>query len=153
MIESTSNNELLNWAQRNSVSITLRELEMGLRHVPDVLTKQEQGVLYEYTSFVSLETMARLEQEINPALDDIAGLADVLNLVKSPESNRSLLLSQLAVLWADLHDMRVGKLARYGDVSPELNEVLTPVLIRLIQHVEHMMQILNEDKGTTHAEQ
>jgi hypothetical protein len=94
-----------------------------------------------------------MEQEINPALHDISGLADVLNLVKSPESNRSLLLSQLAVLWADLHDMRAGKLARYGDVSPELNKELTPVLMRLIQRVEHMMQILNEDKGTTHAEQ
>jgi hypothetical protein len=152
MIESTSNNDLLNWAQRNSVSITLRDLEMGLRHAQEVLAKQEQGILYEYTAFVSVETMAQLEQEINPALQEIVDLAGRLDLVKSPEPNRRLLMSQLSVLWADLHDMRVGKLARYGETSPELDEVLTPALTRLIQHVEKMMSLLSEDKGNLHAE-
>lgn len=152
MIESTSNNELLNWAQRNSVSITLRQLELRLRHATEILANQEQGVLYQYTGIVSPETLEQMQQEISMTLKEITELADRLELGKKTESNRTILLGELGGLWIDLQDMRVDKLKRYGDVSPELSQILTPVLNSLIRHVETMRYIVNEDKDSLQAE-
>jgi hypothetical protein len=152
MTVSTSIGGILNWPQRNSISVTLQRLEQKLRHAPEVLTNREQGVLYQYTGHVSPETLVLMEREIDEALAEIASLADRLGLEKWSESNRAILLGELSVLWADLHDMRVDKLKRFGDVSPELNEILTPVLSSLIRHVESMIQLVNEDKGNAHLE-
>ena len=150
---TSSENDLLNWAQRNSVSIMLRRLEITLRHAPDDLTNREQGVLYEYQPSVSGEMLQRIQQEIALVLQDIDDLTDHLRLSRWTQPNTAVLLSELAVLWSDLNDIRVDKLTRYGEVSPDLDAVLSPALIRLIHRVETMMRLLSKEKGDAQVEQ
>jgi hypothetical protein len=130
----------------------LRELEMTLRHAPEDLTNREQGILYQYRPSISPETLQQMQQEIALALRDIDDLADHRHLSRSTQSNTSTLLSQLAVLWSDLYETQVDKLTRYGEVSPELNSVLSPPLARLIDCVETLIRLLHEDEGSAQKE-
>jgi hypothetical protein len=152
VIESTTANDLLNRAQRNSLSIMMCESEKTLRHIPDNLTSSERGTLYEYQSSIPTKTLSQIQQQIALAIPDIDSLAKELDLYRTVQSNTSTLLGQLAVLWSDLSDIRVEKLIRYGDVSPELNTVLTPALTRLIQRTEYLMNLLREHSPNDDAQ-
>ncbi len=138
--------DLLNQPQRNSVSIALRELEVVLRHVSEDLTTRERGMLYEYQPSIPSEGLARIEQESELALQDVALLVRNLDLARAAQANTAVQLAQMAVLWSNLCDISVDKLSRYGEVSPDLAPALMPALNRLIERTQTMMQILSEHR-------
>ena len=151
MAESRSRPNLLNRAQRNSVGILLREFEMRLRHMSDDLTRSEQGALYEIAPAVSADALAAIRVEIALSLKEISGLAESLGLNRVTEPMSAVLMGELTVFWSDLYDVRADKLTRYGEVAPELSEVLNPPVMRLIRHVETMMRQLRKNNGESES--
>jgi hypothetical protein len=134
--------KLLNSYQRNPVSITLRALETVMREAIAGLAVQQQGILYRQKTTLSRRQRDQLEQLSAAALDEISALAQALALPAEVRDTRSALYGQLVVLWSDLHDIRADKLAAYGEVSPDLQPVLDPPLLRLTELVRQMMDVI-----------
>ena len=137
---------LLNPYQRNSVVVTLRTAETILRSALGDLTSQDEGILYRRSARLTDNQREQVKQLAESALAEVAHLAQTLDLPVEDQNNAAALHGQLAVLWSDLHEIRAKELRRYGEVAPELEMVLTPPLMRLIQSVTKLMDTLDVRK-------
>lgn len=117
--------DLLNAAQRRSLTIGLRAFEMHLRQAATTLEKgEERGVLYRRNLSLSAERRAKMHEQINLALAQIAALAKRFGLKAVEEDPASAIAAQMSVDWANLCDLRTDRLRRYGDVDVRLTDVL-----------------------------
>lgn len=134
--------KLLNPHQRNLIAITLRELEIVMRETVAGLSAQEQGILYQRKSTLSRRQLKQIEQLSASVLDEISKLTRTLELPVEIRDARSALQGQLAVLGSDLYDIRAEKLIAFGEVSPDLQPVLDPVVLHLAELVHQMLHIV-----------
>ena len=117
--------ELLNAAQRSSLTIGLRTFEMHLRQADAWLQDgEESGILYRRSLNLSPERRAAARAQIKVTLQRIADLAEQFDLPVAEESLLAAIAGQLSVDWANLCDVASAKLQRYGDVHPGLAEML-----------------------------
>lgn len=131
----------LNPAQRNAITIALRETEIALRRLLTDLDADEHGRLYARVAVVGEAQRRQIEQLVNEALDEIIYLADALDLSPQLQNPLAEMAGQMTVLWSDLIDSRADKLARYGEVDPAASAGLNPPLDRLIALLEKLMGV------------
>ena len=141
--------DLLNPYQWNSLRITLLIFEENLRRAQSWLDgKEEAGTLYQRKLTLPTERGKLAEQQIKAALNQIAELSRLFDLQKEIENSASQVSAEMTVSWANLLDSRAGKLARYGDVHPELPSLLD----RDIQHLAEIARNLSAIFGETQQE-
>jgi hypothetical protein len=117
--------ELLNIAQRSSLTIGLRAFEMHLRQADAWLRGgEERGILYRRSLNLSPEQRAAARGQIAAALAQIAVLAERFGLANADEDLGAAIAAQMSIDWADLSDAHSGKLRRYGDVDFRLADQL-----------------------------
>jgi len=117
--------DLLNPAQRSSLTIGLRAFEMHLRQASAWLRDgEERGILYQRSLNLPPERRAAARAQIAAALARIAVLTERFDLTAAEDDLRATIAAQMSVDWANLCDMRSAKLRRYGEVDPRLTEVL-----------------------------
>jgi len=109
------------------------------------LTGHDEGILYRRDASLSDEESEQVRQLVEAALAEIAQLAQILNLPVEIADNRSALWGKLAILGADLYEARAEKLGRYGETAPDLEMVLNPPLLRLIQTVNQIRSVLRDE--------
>jgi hypothetical protein len=127
-------NELLNTAQRNSLTIGLRAFEMHLREADAWLQgREERGILYLQRADLPAERCAPVRGQIAAALAQIAALTERLGLEAVAYDVGATISAQMSVDWANLCDTRSDMLRRYGDVDPRLSELLDPGIDALSQ--------------------
>ena len=126
--------ELLNTAQRSSLTVGLRAFEMHLRQADAWLRgEEERGILYRRGLNLPLEQRAAARAQIAAALAQIAALAERFDLAAVEDDLGAAIDAQLSVDWANLSDVRSAKLRRYGEVDPRLTDLLDADLDRLAQ--------------------
>ncbi len=129
---------LLNDSQWNSVRISLVSLEKRLRQAQVWLDGlEEQGTVYHRRLSISEEDRQHARQEIDHALQILAGLGAALGLPFQEEDVGSELRGEMTVSWANLLDSRARKLVRFGEVDPRLAGELDP-------YMEQLADIANE---------
>lgn len=112
---------LLNTAQRNSLTIGLRALEMHLREADAWLQgREERGILYWRSLNLPPDQREAARAAIAAALARVAALAKRFELAATEEDLGAVIAAQVSVDWANLCDMRSAKLRRYGEVDPRL---------------------------------
>jgi len=127
-------NDLLNYNQRRSVTIVLRNFEEHLRMTSAWLDgAEENGILYRRKLNLSPVQRQVAQQRVDTALETIASLAQKIGLEPEVEDPAGLIRGEMNVSWANLIDTQSRKLKRYGDVDPELKSVLDPAIQRLAQ--------------------
>jgi hypothetical protein len=137
--------DLLNPSQRRSVTVTLRGFENGLRQALGWLDgRSENGILYRGTLNLSTEKREAMRLEIASALEEIATLSRVLGLDREEEDARGLIRSEMSVAWANLLDTQSKKLRGYGDVDPQLADVLDPGIIHLSSIAIRLANLLDD---------
>jgi hypothetical protein len=136
--------DLLNKYQRNSVANVLRIVEMTLKSAIFDLAREEEGILFHQNGRVSGQQRDRMEQIIEEALREIGDLARRFDLPAERRDTRAALLGKLSMLWSDLHEIRARPLQGYGDVHPDLEGVLDPSVIRLVDLVEELRDCLED---------
>jgi hypothetical protein len=120
---------LLNPAQRNSLTIGLRVLEMDLRRARAWMhSAEERGVLYRRSLSIASEQRAAMVAQIDLALEVIARLAAQFDLSPAEQDLAALFAARMSADWATLVDLKAAKLSRYGHVSEALAERLDPSL-------------------------
>lgn len=126
--------ELLNPAQRSSLTVRLRAFEMTLRQADAWLQNDpDVGILYSYTMDLSPEQRTAVRAQIQVALAEIAHLAATFALVPHRQTFSNMLVAQMSGEWSSLCDVRADKLRRYGAVDPRLPAQLDPSIDTLIE--------------------
>ncbi len=121
MTHTSSPAALLNAAQRASLTIGLRSLEMHLRQADAWLQgAEEQGILYRRSLNLTAAQRAAGRDLIASGLAQIAALAARFDLVPVTDDLTAAIAAQLSVDWANLCDLSAEKLRRYGEVHPAL---------------------------------
>jgi hypothetical protein len=117
--------DLLNPAQRSSLTLGLRAFEKDLRQADAwLLGGEEHGCLYRRSLDLAPERRAAARVQIAGALAQIAALAERFDLAVTEDDLGATIASQMSVDWANLCDTRSNKLRRYGEVDPRLAEFL-----------------------------
>ena len=125
---------LLNFAQRNLLTLGLRAFEMHLREADAWLHgREERGILYLQRANLPPERCATVHRQIAEALARIAVLTEQFSLEAVGYDVGATISAQMSVDWANLCDMRSDTLRRYGDVDPRLSELLDPGIDALSQ--------------------
>jgi hypothetical protein len=125
----------LNSHQRRALNSTLAHLERQLLNLEHLLQADEQGILIRRTGQLSPATRQQLVALFEQLRQEISALAATQVLPGTEENRRATLMGTMAVLWADLEDIRPRTLNRYGAVDPTLEETIGPPIERLIQGV------------------
>jgi hypothetical protein len=142
--------ELLNTAQRSSLTIGLRAFEMHLRQADTWLRGgEERGILYRRSLDLSSEGRAVARAQIAAALAQIAALAERFDLTVTEDDLGAAIAAQMSVDWANLSDARSAKLRRYGAVNPRLADLLDVDLDRLAQLALSLAALSRGDAGKT----
>lgn len=116
---------LLNFAQRNSLTLGLRAFEGHLRQADaSLLGEEDHGILYRRSLNLTHEHRAAARDLIAVALARIAVLAERFDLPVTEDDLGATIASQMSVDWANLCDTRADKLRRYGEVDAQLAELL-----------------------------
>jgi len=126
--------DLLNPQQLQSVVITLRMFEENLRLMATWLNgEEENGILYQRKLTFPAGRRKAAQQRMDAALEQIVLLARTLELPVDEKDAAGMIRSRLAESWANLIDSQSSKLNRYGDVDSRVEEILDPVIQRLVQ--------------------
>lgn len=140
-------NELLNPYQKNSLRVSLVMLEENLRHTREWLDgREENGILYYRRLKISEETKKQATQRIEVALGLIEKLSTIFELDKELQSAASILQGDLTINWANLVDTKSNKLRRYGQIHPELGDMLDPDIQNLAELAFNLSTILGQSK-------
>lgn len=135
----------LNVSQRRWLTIVLRDLESSLRKAQAWLAlSEERGILYGRRLEVPPESQAVIADTIAAALHEIETLARDFDLVPVVDDLGSRIAAEMNVHVADLADTRAKKLKRYGDVDPQLADVLDPHLDRLTGYASLLARLGRE---------
>lgn len=126
--------DMLNTAQRNSLTITLRMFEEELRQIETWLRGDPTaGILYRSSLRLPPESRALALQTIELALEEIGALAREFDLEPVEHDLAAAVVAEMSVNWTHLCDARAGPLKRYGEVDPRLAHKLDPHINRLAE--------------------
>jgi hypothetical protein len=138
---------LLNQYQKNSLRVTLQMFEESLRHVLEWLDgREENSVMYNRKLDLPKENKEQARREIEAALGLIENLSRKFDLHKESSDAASMLQGELTVSWANLHDTRAKKLARFGKVHPELESILDHDIHNLAEIALHLSTIISKSQ-------
>lgn len=142
--------DLLNTAQRRSLTIGLRAFEMHLRQADAWLQgKEETGILYRRGLDLSPERRASARTQIAAALARIAVLAERFGLAVAQNDLGATIAAQMSADWANLCDTRPEKLCRFGEVDPRLRELLDAEIDSLAQLALSVAALGRDDQEKT----
>lgn len=136
--------DLLNPHQRLALAITLRQLEATLRGILHDLENEEQAILYRSEITLPQDSRPQVKQLAEIGLQHIAWLAQRFELEPRIYDNTATLRGPLALLRSDLYDAHAKRLGRYGDVDPDLEAELDPILgdlIGLLHEITRVSQV------------
>ena len=142
----------LNVPQRQALNSTLAHLERHLLNLERMLQGEEQGILIRRTGQLSPATRQQLLALFEQLRQEISTLAAAQALPGTEENIRATLMGTMAVLWANLEDIRPQTLNRYGAVDPALEETIGPPIERLIQGVLAIEALVKAEQKPTTSE-
>lgn len=122
-------------------------LEENLRQTQEWLDgREEDGILYYRRLNVSERNREQAHRAIETALHLIEKLGNRFELSQEFQSAAPILMGNLTVNWANLVDTKSNKLRRYGQVHPELGDVLDPDIQNLAEIAFNLSTILGQSK-------
>ncbi|NOY61376.1 MAG: hypothetical protein GXO75_20880 [Calditrichaeota bacterium] len=142
---------LLNNSQKNSLQISLRMLEEKILTMEMLIdNKTMTGELYSFYVDLADDEIKKLKDIFIEMHKLIAEMKHIFNFDDQKEFLSNQLAGMSAYYWTILMDETSNKLKRYGDVSPQLENVLDPKIKRFIYYIEQLATI---KKGDTNNEQ
>ena len=122
-------------------------LEENLRQTQEWLDgREEDGILYYRRLNISERNREQAHRAIETALQLIEKLGNKFELGQEFQSAAPILMGNLTVNWANLVDTKSNKLRRYGQVHPELGDVLDPDIQNLAEIAFSLSTILGQSK-------
>ena len=131
-------NDILNGAQRTSLTLTLRRLEEELTHMLPMFDRGEVVARLTPDGARHARTLAERQLAI------IGELTHRFDLPLESTDDIRRMVAVLTLSWNQLHDSKSRTLRRYGEVDPTLAQRLDPDLDQLIQLVMSLIRALEK---------
>lgn len=123
----------LNPHQQRAVAVTLRLLEERLADIERVIAADECGILYERVATFTPTQRARMREISNALRGQIRRLAEEFHLPRETQNARPYIVGTVSLLWESVEEIRSRKLKSYGEVDPQLQQILDPMLQCIIR--------------------
>ncbi len=136
----------LNQPQRTALASNLLHLEQSLNEIERVLAGPPAGITYTTEVDFEAATADQIRAKCREIRVQIADLAATFQLAPHRWVGRRIIAAEMSTAWANLEDMRLPKLRRYGAVDPALQETLAPRLNRLIDLVVAVRDLVSQDE-------
>jgi hypothetical protein len=135
--------DMLNQAQKTSLTIALRITEMFLDEIEHLITKDnaDSHIMYKYTDLPSSESRDKIINDINKCRVIIKKIKDEFQCETEIMSIPKVVGGRLSYLWEVFEDTKSDKLKRYGDVDPALKNKLDPLLTNLMELLSKLMKV------------
>ncbi|NIA31278.1 MAG: hypothetical protein GWP06_15385 [Actinobacteria bacterium] len=142
---------LLNSSQKNSLQVSLRMLEEKLLTMEMLLENRTmRGELYSFHIDLEEDEIKNLKNIFIEMHKLIAEMKHIFNFGDQKEFLSNQLAGMSAYYWTVFMDETSKKLKRYGDVSPQLENILDPMIEKFVYYIEQLATI---KKGDTNNEQ
>ena len=142
---------LLNNAQKNSLQVSLRMLEEKILTMEMLIeNKTMTGELYSFNVDLAEDEIENLKNIFIEMHKLIAEMKHIFNFDDQEEFLSKQLVGMSAYYWTIFMDETSEKLKRYGDVSPQLENILDPMIEKFVYYIEQLATI---KKGDTNNEQ
>ncbi len=136
--------DLLNPYQKNSLRISLLMFEDSLRHAQAWLDgHEENGILYRRKFDGSHANKKQARKVIATALKIIEKLARNFELEVEVQSASAMMRGELVISWENLMNTQAGKLRGYGEVHPQLANLLDADIRNLAEMSLRLSELLN----------
>ena len=123
----------MNPNQVRTVTVTLRLLEERLADIERIISEDEQGILYRRVARFTPQQRTRMNEIIRSMREQIGRAAEEFKLTREEQNAVGHILGALDMSWESLEDIYSRKLKSYGEVDPELQQTLDPILQKLIR--------------------
>lgn len=123
----------LNPNQKRAVTVTLRLLEERLADIERVIATDERGILYERVASFTPAQRAQMNELLGALRAHIRHVAKVFHLPRETQSATRYIVGTVSLLWESVEEIHSRKLKSYGDVDPQLQQTLDPMLQRIIR--------------------
>jgi len=134
----------LNEHQRRRREVSLGLFDRALLEVERSYLSLDlvRGEMFELTSDLTPEEKARIRATIEQIRERLRLLRERFQLEPQRREVRSLLRGYFSHFWAVLSDCRASKLRGYGEVAPQLKQMLDPEIEALLVLVERVERII-----------
>ncbi|MCX7752258.1 MAG: hypothetical protein N2443_05235 [Blastocatellia bacterium] len=135
---------MLNEHQRRRLEVSLGLFDRALLEVERLYLSADlpQGEMFEVTSDLTPDERARIRATIAQIRDLLQRFRERFQLHPQRRDVRSLLRGYFAHFWAVLSDCRASKLRGYGEVAPQLGQMLDPEIEALLVLVERLERVI-----------
>ncbi|HOT98755.1 MAG TPA: hypothetical protein PLN61_04455 [bacterium] len=128
---------LLNDAQRTSLTVTLRIIEKQLLTMQMLIREGTiKGSLYRLQADFPPDTLTSLSGHIGRILISIRNLTERFGLDGKADTYSAMIQASRAYFQILLADVKSDKLRRYGEVAPLLEAELDPLINKLVEEIE-----------------
>lgn len=143
--------QLLNPAQKNSLRISLMLVEKGMLEVDRLIAAGEHdGILFRIIDDLGDGTKTSIRQLIEEVRELIKEMRDRFQLEIEVERKSRTIFGKAPLLWEMVTDSDASRLRGYGEIDPQLKEILDPSIKRLGQILLRMHYLVSEnDKAFT----
>ncbi len=140
---------VLNEHQRRRLEISLGLFDRALLEVERSYLSLDlvRGEMFELMSDLTSEEKARIRAAIEQIRERLRLLRERFQLEPQRREVRSLLRGIFSHFWAVLSDCRASKLRGYGEVAPQLKQMLDPEIEALLVLVERVERIIERRNG------
>jgi hypothetical protein len=137
--------DLFNHSQRTRLLVVLQEYEENLLQAKHWLSgHQENGALYHRELDMSGEDKTVALEKIESALAIIQQLAQRLELPRQERDAAKMIAAQMNSAWVSLSDSHAHNLKGYGEVNPQLADIIDPEIDQLVQSALELGRIFEK---------
>jgi hypothetical protein len=99
--------------------------------------------MYVTLSDLSETQSERMLEVIDQVKRGIASIRNQFGLDKRVNDVKGTIMAHFSSMWESLHNTRPRNLGGFGDVAPELFEILDPAILQIIKVLGRMPDILS----------
>ena len=139
---------LLNPGQRRAITTVLGSLEQCLNEVDEILESPSIGVLFHRERpQLKGDQRAQVVATMGELRASIGLAAETLTLPREEQDPFRRIAGLLGVSWQSLGEIDAHHLVRYGNAGPGLEEVVNPLVDRLMTLVSRLRLELDSAAG------
>jgi len=140
--------DLFNHSQKTRLLVVLQEFEENLLQAKHWLSGyKENGSLYHKELDMPDEHKTTALEKIEAALVILQQLAQTLDLPRLEKDAAKMITAQMNSTWVSLSDSHAHNLKGYGEVNPQLANILDPGIDQLVQSALELGRIFEKKEG------
>ncbi|RJQ17906.1 hypothetical protein C4573_00975 [Candidatus Woesearchaeota archaeon] len=135
----------LNVSQKRYIRASLLSFERALRWIYQLLTSEEEGILFHRDVRLDAEDRKQILCKIDKAFTIIKETARRFNLEVFEENIEREILAEMSISWENLEECRSKRVKGYGDLSSNAAELIDKTITELVEINLDLLETAEKD--------